>query len=62
MSSMNAVQEIELEAALQRVGRGEASAQDAHFLRLVFQQMEKRIRQLQAALDAEERIYEGSDG
>lgn len=54
MTAVQAVQFVEIEAALQRVGRGEGDYRDANLLRAVFQQLEGKIRELEAALDAME--------
>ena len=54
-TAVQAVQFVEIEAALQRVGLGEGDYRDANLLRAVFQQLEGKINQLQAALDAREK-------
>lgn len=56
MTAVNAVQFVEIEAALQRISRGEGDYRDANLLRAVFQQLEGKIRELQAELDTKEKI------
>ena len=53
MSAAQAVQAVEIEAALARVARGEGDHNDANLLRSIFQQLTNEIRQLQAALDTQ---------
>ena len=54
---MNAIQFVEVEAVLQRVGLGEGDYRDANLLRAVFQQLEGKIQQLQAALELKPKHY-----
>lgn len=49
--AVHAVQFVEVEAALQRVGLGEGDYRDANLLRAVFQQLEGKIRELEAMVE-----------
>ena len=51
-TTVQAVQFVEVEAALQRIARGEGDHRDANLLRAVFQQLEGKINQLQEELEA----------
>lgn len=52
MSAAHAVQSVEVEAALQRIARGEGDFNDANLLRAIYQQMQNEINQLREQLAA----------